>query len=161
MNKQCPFLVGQGTERMRRLDSVWKRCKVKWAKSLLVGLVCICIHVQIHHTVFCSFLGRALWQKIRVFTKFPLHYIQPVMQDFRLHTAQDGQLDVIGIEMRTNIEQRESKNTSLHTWPVSVFSLHHFPRSVIQRFWSSGSSFMSKALWCKILWTSTLHSLVS
>lgn len=45
--------------------------------------------------------------------------------------------------------------------PASVFSLHHFPRSVIQRLCSSGSSFTSSALWWRILCTSTLQSLES
>ncbi len=54
-----------------------------------------------------------------------------------------------------------SSQNSVCTCPVSVFSLHHLPRSVMQRFWSSGSNFTSRALWWRILWTSTLQSLVS
>lgn len=54
-----------------------------------------------------------------------------------------------------------SSQSAFSTCPVSVFSLHHLPRSVMQRFWSSGSNFTSRALWWRILWTSTLQSLVS
>lgn len=44
------------------------------------------------------------------------------------------------------------------TCPASGFSLHHLPRSTMQRFCSSGSSFTSSALWWRILCTSTLQS---
>lgn len=58
---------------------------------------------------------------------------------------------------------RSSRWSCRHSssWPASVFSLHHFPRSVRQRDWRSGSSFTSSALWWRILWTSTLQSLES
>lgn len=44
------------------------------------------------------------------------------------------------------------------TCPLSVFSLHHFPKSIMHLSWRAGSSFTSKARWCRIRWTSVLHS---
>lgn len=44
------------------------------------------------------------------------------------------------------------------TCPVSVFSLHHFPKSIMHLSWRAGSSFTSNARWCRIRCTSALHS---
>lgn len=44
------------------------------------------------------------------------------------------------------------------TCPVSVFSLHHLPRSIRHLSWSAGSSLTSMARWCRIRWTSARHS---
>lgn len=44
------------------------------------------------------------------------------------------------------------------TCPVSVFSLHHFPRSIRHLSWRAGSNLTSMARWWRILWTSARHS---
>ena len=47
------------------------------------------------------------------------------------------------------------------TCPASVFSLHHFPRSIRHLSWRAGSNLTSMARWWRILWTSARHSLES
>lgn len=89
-----------------------------------------------------------------------------------LHVARFKETAVCGDKLTSDSSSVRFPTTSLQSatrssrWscrhssscPASVFSLHHFPRSVMQRLCSSGSSFTSRALWWRILCTSTLQS---